>query len=177
MVCAEYSAELQLKLLGLQINDLAEPILDLGCGAQARLVNYLQQLGKTVFGVDRSAAPSQFVSQGDWLSFPLAPANWGTIISHLGFSQHFLRQHLLPTANPARYAKRYMEILGALRVGGTFAYAPGLPFIENLLPQRNYCVTTKTIDGLPADEPIEQSLRELLGTSPFYACQVKRIAL
>jgi SAM-dependent methyltransferase len=134
VVCASYDPELQLRVLGLEAASLAEPILDLGCGREARLVRHLRALGKDARGVDRVAEPGEGVSRGDWLVWPVSPSSLGTLVSHLGFSLHFLHHHLRADGDPARHARRYMELLRALRPGGTFAYAPGLPFVETHLP-------------------------------------------
>ncbi|MGG1617445.1 hypothetical protein ACIFQM_19465 [Paenibacillus sp. NRS-1782] len=53
--CEEYTPELQAKLLGLDIARLQEPVLDVGCGAEARLVGYLRSLGIEAYGTDRLA--------------------------------------------------------------------------------------------------------------------------
>jgi len=45
VVCGEYSAQVQLQLLGIETASLQEPILDLGCGKQAFLVKHLRMLG------------------------------------------------------------------------------------------------------------------------------------
>lgn len=144
-VCAEYPATLQLRLLGLDIATLPEPILDLGCGEHCGLVRALRARGKYALGVDRLAAVGDGVSVGDWFSIPLAPKMWGTIISHLGFSHHFNHHHLCPGGEVTRYAQRYMAILRALRPAGSFIYAPGLPFIEDLLPTATYQVTRRLL--------------------------------
>ena len=64
---------------------------------------------------------------------PLPAGSLGTVLSHLGFSLHFLHHHLRPGDEALRYARRYMEVLRSLRPGGVFAYAPGLPFVEEHL--------------------------------------------
>ena len=61
---------------------------------------------------------------------------------HLGFSLHFLRHHLANgrTAKTLAlaHAEAYMRVLPSLRIGGAFAYAPVLPFVEALLPASEY---------------------------------------
>ncbi len=62
--------------------------------------------------------------------------------SHLGLSLHFLRHHLVdgPAAETLAlaHARAFMRILTSLRPGGSFAYAPALPFVEELLPTSDY---------------------------------------
>jgi hypothetical protein len=67
-VSAEYSPELQLSILGLELRDLTEPILDLGCGARAELVRYLRARGKRAVGIDRHLSTEDGARRADWFS-------------------------------------------------------------------------------------------------------------
>lgn len=165
---AEYGPELQLSVLGLDPGALLAPVLDLGCGAEARLVRHLRARGIDARGLDRAAEPGEGVRRGDWLVEPLAPASLGTVLSHLGFSLHFVHQHLRPGGDALRYARRYMEILRAVRPGGVFAYVPGLPFVEEHLPPATWDVTR-----LPVPIPAPPGAA---ATIPWYATQVRRRA-
>jgi hypothetical protein len=148
-VCSEYRAELQLKVLGIDVQQLAEPVLDLGCGEGAHLVRHLRALGLDAWGLDRLALPDHIVWQGDWLdaNAPLQPQRWGTVISHMAFSNHFRHQHLRRDGSAATYAGRYMKVLEALKPGGRFFYAPSLPFFEALLPQQRYRIARRPVAG------------------------------
>lgn len=145
----EYDPEFQLALWGLTPEslrkELKEPVLDLGCGEQAFLVRYLRNAGLDAYGIDKFAAEDEFVTRGDWLDAPLQPKHWGTIISHMAFSNHFFHHHLRKDGHPERYARRFMEIMDALQPGGRFLYAPGLPFFEALLPKERVKVITHPI--------------------------------
>ncbi len=167
VVSAEYDPELQLRVLGLDPAALAEPILDLGCGVEARLVRWLRARGLAAEGIDRAAEPAEGIHRAGWLEVPLAPGSLGTVVSHLGFSLHFLHQHLRPGDEALRYARRYMEILRALRPGGLFAYAPGLPFVEEHLPAAAWQVERTRV---PVPQPAEPGAAAL----PWYACRVRR---
>ena len=145
-VSAEYSAGLQLRVLGLSAETLAEPILDVGCGANASLVRALRDAGLDATGIDRDA-PTDVGIAADWLTFAYGEDRWGTIVSHLAFSLHFLHHHLAGRPLAFTYAKRYMAILHSLRAGGTFAYVPALPFIEDLLPTETYRVERTPVPG------------------------------
>lgn len=173
-VCAEYPPALQFDILGIDPATLIEPVLDLGCGETGTLVRRLRSLGKRAFGVDRLAVPGDFISRSDWFDFPLGRASWGTIISHMGFSNHFLHHHLRANGNPERHARRYMEILESLRLGGTFVYTPGLPFIEHILPRDRWTVERRILPDV-AGGPADVSLARLIGESVFYSCRVTRI--
>ena len=145
VVCSEYSAEMQLEILGMQLETLVEPVLDLGCGKSGRLVRHLSQKGIQVTGVDRIVDSFPDLIQGDWLDYPLETGFWGTIVSHMAFTNHFLFHYLYRHGSIEHYARRYMAILNALRPEGSFYYAPGLPFIETYLPEEKYLLTQKQI--------------------------------
>ena len=152
-VQAEYSPALQIAVLGL--DRVETPVLDVGCGATAALVDYLRDAGIEGVGMDRDAqAPG--VVQADWLTQDYGRGIWGTVISHLGFSLHFLHHHLSDHDLAFDYARAYMRILGSLKVGGRFAYAPALPFLEEVLGD-NYRVESRTFDGYGGGLPIESS--------------------
>jgi hypothetical protein len=144
--CATYRPETQLAVLGLDPATMRQPVLDLGCGEEASLVRHLRAAGVAAFGVDRVARPQEHVEVADWFEATLAPGAWGTIVSHLGFSLHFVHHHLRSSERARRYATRYMEILRALSEGGAFVYAPGLPFIEPLLPADQYRVSRRAVE-------------------------------
>ncbi len=167
-VCSEYSPELQLRILHIQPDQLAVPILDLGCGTQGTLVRYLNAQGKMAFGVDRDAGDN--LIQADWLHYPLTANHWGTVISHMAFSIHFLHHHLNPQGQPESYARLYMAVLHALKPTGQFFYAPGLPFIEELLPPQQYKIERYPIPEL-ANNPIEK----MLNVPILYASKITRL--
>jgi hypothetical protein len=136
--CGEYSAELQIRILQLDLSRMREPVLDIGCGSNGNLVRYLRDQGLDATGLDRNADPTSFLKRSSWLDEPYSPNTWGTMISHLAFSNHFLRHHLRKNGNFARYAEKYVEIIHALQVRGTFFYVPDLPFIESYLSQDEF---------------------------------------
>ena len=174
-VSAEYSPELQLTVLGLSLEELAEPILDLGCGERAELVRYLRRHGKAAVGIDRYLSVEEGVREADWFSLPLLPDSWGTVIAHQSFSLHLLHHHLGSGAQLERYARRYRELLRAVRRGGAFVYAPGLPFLEPLLSDQEFRVERLPVSGIPDDPALTAQWVTLLGESPLYACRVERI--
>lgn len=131
---AEYSAELQLSLLGIQPDALMPPVLDLGCGVHAHLLHHLRGLGVEAYGVDPDSA-SEWVIGSDWLGFDYGKDAWGTVLSHQAFSLHFLHHHFRRGEAAQRFGVAYMAILAGLKPGGSFVYAPALPFIEALLPE------------------------------------------
>ncbi len=148
VACAEYSAELQINVLQINMELLIEPVLDIGCGKQGSLVHFLRQKGIETYGFDRFAQKSSFISISDWFEFNFECNKWGTIISNLGFSNHFQHHHFRNNGNFVGYAKKYMEILNSLKIGGNFHYAPDLPFIEKFLDKEKYLITKYNIENL-----------------------------
>lgn len=143
VVSSEYTPELQLGLLGLDVATLQGPVLDIGCGTKASLVLALRARGIVAEGIDRDADPA-LATVADWLRYDYGVDRWGTVISHLGFSLHLLHHHLAGRSAAFGYAEVYMQVLRSLRPGGLFAYAPGLPFLERLLPRATYECTRVT---------------------------------
>lgn len=178
-VCAEYSPGLQVGVLGLAGTALQEPILDVGCGGKASLVRHLRTRGYEAVGLDRDA-PQDAAVGADWLSFSFGTNRWGTVISHLGFSLHFLRHHLTngSAANELAlaHARAYMRILRSLRVGGVFAYAPALPFIEALLPASEYQVERVELLAGLGKSLVFLAAQESAGRELDYAARVRRLA-
>jgi hypothetical protein len=146
----EYAPDRQLNILGLEEGEIAEPVLDLGCGMHGRLVRHLKNNGIEVYGIDRMVGQVSYLREADWMDTVLGDGDWGTIIAHMSFSNHFIHQHIKRHGRYIDYAQKYMEILGALRVGGMFVYAPGLPFVEQHLPAATYTVARKPVEGLSA---------------------------
>lgn len=146
----EYSPRRQLSILGLEPEEIPEPVLDLGCGKRGRLVRHLRSIGIEAYGIDRMVGRVSCLRETDWMDASLGDGDWGTIIAHMSFSNHFIHQHLRREGRYIDYARKYMEILGALRVGGMFVYAPGLPFIERHLSGATYAYERTLVEGLPA---------------------------
>lgn len=148
VVSSEYTPELQLGLLGLEGASLRGPVLDIGCGTRASLVLALRARGLDAAGIDRDADPA-LTTVADWLGFDYGVDRWGTIVSHLGFSLHLLHHHLAGRPAAFAYAEVYMQVLRSLRPDGVFAYAPGLPFLERLLPRATYECTRLSAPATP----------------------------
>lgn len=176
VIAAEYSAALQLDVLGLRIASLEPPILDVGCGAKATLVRALRAQGLDATGIDSGAlepgTPSEIAVTADWLAYDYGSAKWGTVVSHLGFSLHFLHQHHASGEGARAYAETYMRIIRSLRPGGVFAYAPSLPFFEPVLPKEGLLVTRRRV----APTPTLTSLASTSGLSLAESTLVRRVA-
>ncbi len=141
VACSEYSAELQLGILGIDVSNCMQPLLDIGCGKSFSLIQHLRDCHLDACGFDRFPSAVPFVFQDDWLSFKYGVDTWGTIISHLGFANHFRHHHFRQDGNYIEYAQTYMKILSSLKPGGSFHYCPDLPFIEEFLDPAKFSVT------------------------------------
>ncbi len=146
-VCHEYSVEIQLNVLRIDTRELMQPVLDIGCGKKANLVRFLCSQGIEAYGIDRFTFTENNLTSSDWLEFHYGTEKWGTIISNLGFSNHFNHHNLREDGNYIVYAQKYMEILKSLKAGGSFHYAPDLPFIELYLDKRQFQINKYDIGG------------------------------
>lgn len=145
--CYEYSPALQLDILRINIESIMEPVLDVGCGKEQLLVKYLQSQSVTISGIDRYSSCNTNVENKDWLEYDFGVDKWGTVVSNLGFSNHFIHHHYRKDGDFVVYAEKYMQILGSLKVGGSFHYAPDLPFIEQYLDRDKYRISYKCFDS------------------------------
>ena len=145
VACSEYSAVLQIEVLQIEISELITPVLDIGCGKQGNLVLFLRNQGVETYGFDRFAYDQSFITNSDWFDYNYEIGKWGAIFSNLGFTNHFHHHHLREDGNFIEYAKKYMDILNSLKVGGSFHYAPDLPFIEKYLDEKKYLITQKIV--------------------------------
>ena len=145
VACSEYSSDLQIEVLQIDFDQLIEPVLDIGCGKQGSMVLFLCQKGIDAYGFDRFAFDHSVLSNSDWFEYKFEKEKWGTIISNLGFSNHFQHHHFRNDGNFMDYAKKYMDILSSLKIGGKFHYAPDLPFIEQYLAKDIYQLTKYSI--------------------------------
>lgn len=174
VVCSEYAVTLQRDALGLGDAPLSPPILDIGCGRSAAFVRALRAEGLAATGLDREA-PEDVALAGDWMTFPFGHDRWGTVLSHQAFSLHFVHHHLAQSPEAFAYARVYMAVLRSLKVGGRFVYAPGLPFVEAMLPASSYrCVRVPLPEAMQSEAV--HALERAAGFELGYAGHVERLA-
>ncbi len=147
IACSEYSADLQIGILKIDPNKLMEPVLDIGCGKQGNMVNYLNKLHIDTYGIDRFSFSDNKLINADWLEYNYGIQKWGTILSNLGFSNHFKHHNLREDGNYIEYGNKYMKILKSLKIGGSFHYAPDLAFIEQYLNNGQYRIEQNEMRG------------------------------
>jgi hypothetical protein len=141
VVYEEYSTLFQIELLGLDVSQLKQPVLDIGCGSQANLVKSLRSQGIESFGFDRHLEIQEsYVQQIDWFDYPLERGHWGTIVSNMAFTNHLNYVHLHDATQLEAYLLKMRDVLDALKLGGEFIYAPSLPFVEEYFAPERFSV-------------------------------------
>jgi hypothetical protein len=139
--CQDYSADLQVGLLKLEMNDLKQPVLDIGCGKEAQLVEHLRSKNVEAFGVDRSVQRNRdYLMKKDWLETTFEVNRWGTVISHMAFSNHFIYIEKFDSRCVPLYLSKYHEILNSLQLKGSFVYTPGCLALERPVDRSRYSV-------------------------------------
>jgi len=140
----EYSAELQVELLEINIAHIKQPVVDIGCGSQANLARYIRSIGIEAYGIDRHLETHEpYLTQIDWFDYHFKPNKWGTIVSNMGFTNHLNYAYLHDISQLEHYLLKMREILESLSIGGCFYYAPSLPFVEDKLSTKEYKVERK----------------------------------
>ena len=145
---SSYSPEFILNILDVKDSELKGSSLDLGCGEDATLVNYLADKGMNAKGLDMECEDSDRLEQEDWLIKEYPESTYDLITSNLAFTKHFLEanQEEANDQECIEYALSYMKILNSLKVGGKWHYVPSVTFIEELLPEDKFEVTNSFIN-------------------------------
>ncbi len=134
VICAEYTPQLQLQLLRIDMNALRQPVMDIGCGAHGMLVRHLRSLGVQAFGIDRRIAEKHpFLQETDWFQYKFEAFKWGTVISNLSFTNHFAYALKHDPDRVASFVDKYREIAASLQPRGRLVYAPSAPVLEREL--------------------------------------------
>jgi hypothetical protein len=141
VVYEEYSAQLQIELLQLDVAELKQPVLDIGCGGQANLVRHLRAVGIEAYGFDRQLeVQAPYLAQQDWFEYAFGTGRWGSIVSNMAFTNHLNYAYLHDVSQLEPYLLTMREIIEALAIGGSFYYAPAVPFVEDHLAPERYKV-------------------------------------
>jgi hypothetical protein len=141
VICEEYSPQLQIELLKLDVHTLKQPLLDIGCGSTASLVRHLHTLRVDAHGIDRQIEKEEtYLEQMDWLGYEFEPDTWGTIISNMAFTNHLIYAYHHDNTQLELYLRKFNEIIASLTIGGSFHYAPSVPFVEQRLKTNLYMI-------------------------------------
>ncbi len=139
VVCEEYSPQLQIDLLRLDLPNLKQPVLDIGCGSRASLVWHLRSLEIEAYGIDRRIEREEpYLQQISWMDYRFEPDRWGSIVSNMAFTNHLHYVNHHDRAQLELYLQKFKEILESLMVGGIFTYAPSVPAVEESLEAKIY---------------------------------------
>ncbi len=146
---SKYSPEFILDILDVKESELKGKSLDIGCGKNGELVQYLASKGVDSYGLDMECEDSQRLEQEDWLIKEYPENTYSLITSNLAFTKHFneANQEEANDQECFEYAQSYMKILNSLKVGGKFHYVPAVTFIEELLPEDKFEVNNTFIDS------------------------------
>jgi hypothetical protein len=69
VICAEYSAALQLNTLGIDIETIEQPLPGSGCGKEYPLVKHFQQICFEISGIDRDTDVTKPTKRFSWIGF------------------------------------------------------------------------------------------------------------
>ena len=144
-LCSEYSGDFQLKLFKIKKQDIIEPVLDLGCGEHANLVNFLNNQGINAIGIDRKIDGQPHTVECDWFDYNFEEKKYGVVFSNNAFSIHFISA-LNKNQNIPAYTRLFFRILNSLKVGGLFCYAPSIPYIEKYVNVEDYTISNMKIN-------------------------------
>lgn len=124
---AEYSAKLQMHILRLGLQGIRDPILDIGCGAQANLVRSLRAKNLKAYGFDRVLQEkTHYLFEADWFDYDYGLNKWGTIVSNLSFANHLIYAQRYDPRGASKYLRAFSKILDSLKEGGSFTFAPAV---------------------------------------------------
>ena len=137
---SDYSPEFKLKMLELDKNKINGKVLELGCGKDGSLVEFLRKIGIDAYGIDQMCDDTSFLVCDDLTTYEYEENKYDLIIAYMTFSKDFLKAHTDQTTDFIDYAETFMKILNSLKVNGTFVYIPAIPFIEELLPEDKFLV-------------------------------------
>jgi hypothetical protein len=147
-VTSSYTPEFILQILDVKDSELKGSSLDIGCGKNGNLVEYLSSKGMDAHGIDMECDDTEKLEQEDWLIKDYPENTYNLITSNLTFTKHFNDANS-EEANDQEcfeYAQSYMKILNSLKVGGKWHYVPAVTFIEELLPEDKFEVNNTFVN-------------------------------
>lgn len=145
---SSYSPEFILKILDVKEDELKGKSLDVGCGKDGKLVEYLASKGVDASGIDMECEDTDRLEQEDWLIKEYPENTYDLITSNLTFTKYFNEANSQGQNEQdcIEYALSYMKILNSLKPGGKWHYVPAVTFIEELLPEDKFEVTNSFIE-------------------------------
>lgn len=146
-----YSPEFQMELFGINPEKVMEPVLDVSCGQDPQFVHFLRMEGLKAYGADFDApeAPFPYIKRASWTNSNFGHNKWGTILSNIDVANTI--NTAIKEESPALkgLSLAYFNLLGCLKKGGQFIYAPSIPVLEDELSPEMFKVEHTTLaDGL-----------------------------
>ncbi len=141
----EYTFRIQQSLYEIEIEEIQEPVIDVGCGMSAAFVNHLLKENIDIVGIDRIIGnENERIIQADWLTYDFKSQKWGMVYSNMAFTNHLhYHMHNGDCAKLNQYIEKYLEILESLKLFGELIYAPSVLALEENINTENFEVTRK----------------------------------
>jgi hypothetical protein len=134
----EYSAELQVMVLGIDVTRIKQPVMDIGCGSQANLVRHLRSRSIEAYGIDRCLEVHEsYLEQVDWFEYQFEPGKWGTVVSNMSFTNHLNYAYLHDISQLEHYLLKMKEILKPCQLADIFTTRQVCLLLKRNYLQRN----------------------------------------
>ena len=137
---SNYSPKFQLEIFGIDPKTVMEPVLDVSCGQDPQLIHMLRMEGVDAYGADFDAPELPYVKRASWTNSNFGHNKWGTILSNIDVANTI--NHAIAEDSEALkgLSLAYFNLLGCLKVGGKFIYAPAIPVLEAELSDEMFSV-------------------------------------
>lgn len=144
---SNYTPEFQLELFGIDPKTVMEPVLDVSCGQDPQFVHFLRMEGIKAYGADYDAPEGTYIKKASWTNSNFGHNKWGTILSNIDVAQTI--NQAIKDNSPAvkGLSLAYFNLLGCLKKGGKFIYAPPIPVLEEELPKELFKVEHEQVTG------------------------------
>ncbi|MGI6110510.1 MAG: hypothetical protein ACOYB8_11810 [Eubacteriaceae bacterium] len=140
-----YSGDFQIALFGIDPKTVMEPVLDVSCGPDPQLVLSLRMAGLDAYGADIDAPDYPFTHKASWTSSNFGQNQWGTILSNIGVPEIINAAISDKSEALQGLTLAYYNLLGCLKTGGKFIYAPSIPGLEETIPSELFSVSHEEI--------------------------------
>jgi len=165
---SEYTPKLQLRMLGISIEKIIQPVLDIGCGKKRALLDFFIQKGIEAWGLDLFVKGDNAASS-NWLDFYYGVNKWGVIIAHQSFSNHYSFHYQQNSKDLPLYINCFQKILLSLKKGGIFLLVPGLNMLDKIIDNRSFEIIHTNIQ-FPKDSLIPEKIK-----NNFYRTCIRKI--
>lgn len=127
---SNYTPEFQLEIFGINPKTVKEPVLDVSCGQDPQLIHYLRIKGVNAYGADYDAPEGSYIKRASWTNSNFGHNKWGTILSNIDVA-NTINTAIKENSDAVKgLSLAYFNLLGCLKKGGEFIYAPPIPVLE-----------------------------------------------